>query len=474
MNLLGISPMTSFQLRPHHLPMPCFNLHSKAYATNSGALSTCFPPAGNGRGGCLQRYFKIMLVQTIHWKPRSPVHIQAVVSKPGKLFSQLGNPEKPLYLGFDFGTSGARMVAIDDNAEICADAKRQYPVDAKKELAASWRETLFNLLQELPVAIRSSIMAVSLDGTSSTTMIVDKSTGTPLHPPMMYNENFPEALPFLRNIAPPNHTVLTGTSTLAKLLVWWCNHKQKNKSNAVLMHQTDWLLALLHGTYGITDYNNALKVGYDPAEEEYPDWLLSQPFSVMLPVVRKPGTFIGFVTTDIADTYGLPRDCRVCTGTTDSIAAFLAARVTQSGEAVTSLGSTLAVKLLSTKRVDDARFGIYSHRLGDYWLVGGASNTGGAVLRQYFSDKEIQELSSKIDPAVQSYLDYYPLPATGERFPEANPNLTPRLEPRPVSNIEFLHGILESMARIEVREREREREIEKYLPYTGPGIQIIG
>ena len=54
----------------------------------------------------------------------------------------------------------------------------------------------------------------------------------------------------------------------------------------------------------------------------------------------------------------------------DSIAAFLAADVSEPGAAVTSLGSTLAVKLLSETRVDDADYGIYSHRLGDLWLVG--------------------------------------------------------------------------------------------------------
>ena len=37
----------------------------------------------------------------------------------------------------------------------------------------------------------------------------------------------------------------------------------------------------------------------------------------------------------------------------------------QAGQAVTSLGSTLAVKLLSTTRLDDAAYGIYSHRLGE-------------------------------------------------------------------------------------------------------------
>ncbi len=58
------------------------------------------------------------------------------------------------------------------------------------------------------------------------------------------------------------------------------------------------------------------------------------------------------------------------TGAADSVAAFVAAGVAEPGEAVTSLGSTLAVKLLSGARVDDAATGVYSHRLGDAWLVG--------------------------------------------------------------------------------------------------------
>ena len=60
----------------------------------------------------------------------------------------------------------------------------------------------------------------------------------------------------------------------------------------------------------------------------------------------------------------------------DSIAAFVAAGVQQPGEAVTSLGSTLAVKLLSDARVDDAATGVYSHRLGDTWLVGAPKKCG--------------------------------------------------------------------------------------------------
>lgn len=90
------------------------------------------------------------------------------------------------------------------------------------------------------------------------------------------------------------------------------------------------------------------------------------------------------------------------------------------------MGSTLAIKLSSTRRIEDARYGVYSHRLDDKWLVGGASNTGGAVLRQIFTDEQLERLSKEIDPMFASPLDYYPLRTTGERFPVADPNMAPR------------------------------------------------
>ncbi|MFZ5558332.1 MAG: FGGY-family carbohydrate kinase, partial [Pseudomonadota bacterium] len=143
--------------------------------------------------------------------------------------------------------------------------------------------------------------------------------------------------------------------------------------------------------------------------------------------------------------------CMVHAGTTDSIAAFLAAGVRCSGEAVTSLGSTLVLKLLSDTRVESTAHGVYSHWFGERWLAGGASNAGGAVLRQFFDDGQLAALSARIDPAAESPLDYVPLPKTGERFPVNDPALTPRLVPRPADDAEFLHGLLESLARIEAR-----------------------
>ena len=109
----------------------------------------------------------------------------------------------------------------------------------------------------------------------------------------------------------------------------------------------------------------------------------------------------------------------------------------------------MVIKLLSITKVDAAEYGIYSHRLGNLWLTGGASNTGGAVLRHFFDDEQLQTLAPKIDPSTKSPLEYYPLLQPGDRFPINDPNLAPQLSPRPTDDAEFLHGLLESMSRIE-------------------------
>ncbi|XP_052194879.1 D-ribulose kinase isoform X3 [Diospyros lotus] len=358
-----------------------------------------------------------------------------------------------LYLGMDFGTSGARYALIDQQGTLRAEGKRDYPSYTSKDTEdwlCSWKTTLHLLLEDVPITLRPLVASISIDGTSATTIIVDSESGEPLCRPFMYNESCTDALPAVKAIAPANHTVCSGSSTLCKLVSWW-NSDNSKKESALLLHQADWLLWLLHGKLGVSDYNNALKVGYDPELESYPSWLLAQPYSRILPSVQAPGTSIGPIKEDIRTQLGFPEDCVVCTGTTDSIAAFLAARAIQPGQAVTSLGSTLAIKLLSTNRIENALFGVYSHRLDDKWLVGGASNTGGAVLRQIFTDEQLVKLSEHINPAEASPLDYYPLPAVGERFPVADPKMKPRLHPRPENDVEYLHGIFESIARIEAK-----------------------
>jgi xylulokinase len=117
-----------------------------------------------------------------------------------------------------------------------------------------------------------------------------------------------------------------------------------------------------------------------------------------------------------------------------SNAAFFAAAgaTPEYGTAVTSLGSTLAIKQLSRTFVEDASWWVYSHRFprfgksnGDNndndnyeeeaWLIGGASNVGCAILHhEGFTNDELTTLSAEIGPSIDSPLSYYPLTKGGE------------------------------------------------------------
>jgi D-ribulokinase len=352
-------------------------------------------------------------------------------------------------LGIDFGTSGARLVAIDTDRNVLWWGTRDLRV-------GEWRETLFELIKAIPIAVKTRVTSIAIDGTSSTVLLCDadgRLVGVPI---LYYDDRGQAVLAELRTIAPAGHPVLSATSSLAKLL-WLVTRSDFGTATSnqdhpqYFLHQADWLAFHLHGKLGISDYHNALKLGYDVESLGYPDWLERHPYRPLLPEVLAPGTPIGTLLPQVARELVLAADCVVCAGTTDSIAAFLASEVTTPGVAVTSLGSTLVIKLLSQTRVDDPNYGIYSHRLGDLWLVGGASNTGGAVLRHFFSDAELVSLSQEIDPNVPSNLDYYPLLTPGDRFPINDPNLAPRLTPRPAHAIDFLHGLLEGIAKIEAR-----------------------
>ena len=63
----------------------------------------------------------------------------------------------------------------------------------------------------------------------------------------------------------------------------------------------------------------------------------------------------------------------------------------------------------------------------------------------------MQALTAELRPDRPTGLDYYPLPAPGERFPIADPGLEPRVAPRPEDDAAFFQGLLEGIAAIEAR-----------------------
>jgi D-ribulokinase len=372
---------------------------------------------------------------------------------------------QPLFLGIDIGTSGIRASCIDTKKNeitghhISFDSSPAGNDKNSNGESEQNPDAWLRMLDELLLSVREKlhdlgeshrISAIAIDGTSST-LIACRKDGKALSPALMYNhQRCHRQAEIISRFAPAESAVHGPSSSLAKALYLLQAYPETGR----LCHQADWLLSSLTGDYGISDENNCLKLGYDSLRQAWPEWLTNNPENAVIPVavlpkVVAPGTPVGRVLPELAERYQLAEDCLAVAGTTDSNAAVLATGASQLGDAVTSLGSTLVVKLFSDKPIFDPAYGIYSHRLNGHWLVGGASNTGGAVLLQYFTQAQLDQMTPLLNPEQPTGLDYYPLPASGERFPLNDSSKQCKITPRPESDIIFFQGLLEGMASIE-------------------------
>ncbi len=310
-----------------------------------------------------------------------------------------------------------------------------------------------------------------MDGTSGSMVLTDAAL-RPVTRGLMYNSSgFDDEATRIAAYAPDPHITRSSGSDLGRMMRL---QSEDPENRAVhMLHQGDFITAKLIARGGLSDHNNALKSGFDPVTGQWPSWAADAGVRIdLLPDVKPTGAALSRISPQRAAHFGLSPDAIVHAGTTDSIAAFLACAPLSSGAAVTSLGTTLAVKLLSPDRTDAPDLGLYSHRLGDQWLVGRASNTGGGVLLHFFSLDQIERLSRQIDPDVPSTLDDYPLIKPGEQFPINGPSFAPRLTPRPKSDAAFLHGLMESIARIEAECYQTIERLEAERPniiYTAGG-----
>lgn len=359
----------------------------------------------------------------------------------------------PVFLGIDVGTSGVRGCCIDSDGKELAVFQKSLELPTIngnniQQPPEIWKQTVHEVISQLSRQMKSrKIIALAIDGTSSTVLVCDAS-GNPLSPALMYNDqSCQNESTKIAAIAPENCAAHGATSSLAKAMHLLEQHADASH----ICHQADWIAGTLSGRYDISDENNCLKLGYDLINNAWPDWLsrLDIP-PATLPKVQTPGSIIGPVLKDVAEDLGLSLQCKIIAGTTDSIAAFIATGASDPGDAVTSLGSTLVLKIISDKPLFAPEYGIYSHRLGRRWLAGGASNTGGRVLSQHFTKQQIRQMTPRLKPEQATGLDYYPLPATGERFPTNDPDLKSCLSPRPENDLQFFQAMLEGIANIEL------------------------
>ncbi len=375
-----------------------------------------------------------------------------------------------LSLGVDLGSSGLRLAVVPnarDAANPASDPieERQGAYPACFEDPEGWRQGLIALVRSLPPAVRQGISAIALDGTSGTLLLCHpdgRLPAAPLDRALPYHLACPEQTDAARVLLGErsmelDHPAASASGSLTRALRLLAMARDAGLSPPLLLrHQADWLMGWLLNDWRWGEEGNNIRLGWDLVAGQWLGSIGRAPWHGALPSIRPSGTVLGRMAPPAAAALGLGEHCLVVAGSTDANAAVLAADPGEH-DGISVLGTTLVLKQFVPAPVSGA--GISCHRVAGRWLAGGASNAGAGILRRFFDDARIVELSRQIDPSRPTGLELRPLPRTGDRFPVDDPWLEPILEPRPVSDARYLQALLEGLTAIEVAGWQRLRRL---------------
>ena len=359
-----------------------------------------------------------------------------------------------LVLGIDLGTTGIRIAIINTQRKILYTCAQKYPTGL--EIWEDWIYCFRKLIQEVPKDLKAKLVSCSIAGTSGTLLACTKD-GDPIGKALPYFLSFSEYSNeidnlFLKECA--GSSISGSVGRALKLLALYGNE-------IILRHQADWMSGWLLNNWEYGEEGNNIRMGWDISNNSWPTKFKNLDWLKCLPKIISSGKIMGNICNKKANELNLPKSLKVIAGTTDSNAGVLATLASKN-DGITILGSTLVIK----KFVDKPLLynGVSNHKLLGNWLCGGASNAGAAILLDFFNLEYIEELSQQINPKNSTGIDLLPLSRKGERFPINDPDLQPKLEPRPVSDSLYLHAILEGLARIEARGWQKLHELGAEIP----------
>lgn len=368
----------------------------------------------------------------------------------------------PYFIGIDVGTQGARVVMMDSEGNMVGLHEETFPLNdqSRQEQSPSlWWKVCERLLKMLIADIRESIQlsdvkAVSVTSTSGT-MIPLNANMQPLHNAIMYSDPRSAAEgKYCREMALKFHnggyTGFNSSSGLSKILWFVRTFPEKTSHISKWIHASDYITGKLSGYWGITDYTNVLKTGYDLKNGSWPSYLFDKLLleRKWLPKVVLSGTPIGTVAPQIASALGLPETVQVVAGMTDGCASQIASGAVKLGDWNTTIGTTLVIKGVTKDEVFDPTGSVYNHRHPEgFWMPGGASNIGADWITRGFNE-DLAALNEHARRLIPTPHLAYPLQRGGERFPFIAPHAR-GFQPTGVSHAELYAANMEGVAFIE-------------------------
>ncbi len=313
-----------------------------------------------------------------------------------------GSTPADVLLAIDVGTSGARAVAFDLDGHRLLEARRSYPILSPhpgwaEQDGRLWRSAALAALGEAIRRVRAGgsgrtpprIRAIGLTGQCPSVVPVDRLTGEPLGPGLMYRDNraAAEAAEIRARFGDLEIHALTGhlpaAFHIAPKLLWLRRHSPEIWARNPLFLQPRDVAALALTGEAVTDGTHAAAtLLFDLVEGEWSPELMSA-MDVSADAVPRIGastSVVGELRPQLARRFGLAYSVPVVLGGADSQACALGAGVLEPGPVSEMAGSSTCLNAIVYEPLTQPLITHYPNVIpGSYSTETGINTTGAAV-----------------------------------------------------------------------------------------------
>lgn len=281
------------------------------------------------------------------------------------------------YIGVDLGTSGVKVLAVDKNGKILAEATESYPVSRPKEgwseqNPEEWYAATLRALRRLNV---KEAAGLSFGGQMHGLVILDKDDNV-IRPCILWNDGRSEReVEYLNSLPVAEYTGnMAFAGFTAPKILWVKNNEPQNFARiAKIMLPKDYLVYRLCGAFS-TDFSDASGTLFLDVKNKCwsPQMLDICGISAgQLPELHESYDAVGTVKREIAEQLGWG-EVIVSAGAGDNAAAAIGTGTVEESDCNISLGTSGTIFIASDKFTlpENNALHSFAHADGKYHLMG--------------------------------------------------------------------------------------------------------
>ncbi|WP_337880778.1 xylulokinase [Rheinheimera sp.] len=344
------------------------------------------------------------------------------------------------YLGIDLGTSGIKVIVLNEQGKVTDSASAELQVSRPQPLWSEqnpehWWLALQKCLDELATKqCLADVKAIGLAGQMHGATLLDPE-GQPIRPAILWNDgrSFTQCQQMENEISQLH--ALTGNLampgfTAPKLLWLHQNEPEQFARVAMVLLPKDYLRYCLSGHYASDMSDSAGTLWLDVGKRDWSDELL-QACGLnrsQMPALFEGNQITGQLKAELASRWGMPQVPLVAGGG-DNAAGAVGAGLVRPGQAMLSLGTSGVYFAVCDgfKANPQSAVHAFCHALPDSWHLMAVTLSAASCLQWYAEQivktpvaDLLQQLEQGPDPITDAplFLPYL----SGERTPHNNPN----------------------------------------------------